>query len=253
MEWCETCNIRMLHDNCFLICPECGLSHDISVSTAAVQAIGTISNTPLVVCYSRINRFKTIIEQLFEPTVYGNPNSRILYELQMIPPITTPQLLLKWLTDMNLPDKKYQSLHYYFLWSNRWTYDVPTKPRFYAVHNIMGKFIQCDRAYEKYGQQFSSFFSYNWLLAKFLTGELEIYKPFIKPIKCRRRRRKYEIMYNYLLSPERTSAAIQDMLERSQTQPFDIADGDPESPNLYARPFSNLLPRSRLNRLAYNS
>ena len=105
-----------------IICRLCGLEKTSSLQPAE----GYTENIPLDLGYSRYNRMQSLLNQLFKPTMYGSPNSRVVYEV-LQQKFGDGVELLAWLAKLPLKNKRYQSTHYYFAVHNK-KYRVPIPP-----------------------------------------------------------------------------------------------------------------------------
>jgi hypothetical protein len=186
---------------CFLsdyhtsICPECGCEQQVSIVISPKYS----SNQTLSVGYSRSNRFHIILDQLLNPLIYGCPNSRVLCELNNVDPglIKNGVDMIEWLTSLQVPDKRYQCVHYYFAWYSKGSYTVPQIPSKKLIRDLEMKFAELEAHFRSSTYQNQSFFSYNWLLCKLLEEHSVFfhYNQFVKRIKCKHRHKKYLKMY----------------------------------------------------------
>lgn len=192
------------------ICRLCGLELPCPLAPAE----GYTDNIPLELGYSRYNRMSTLLSQLFQPTRYGTPNSRVVFEVLKCSFSDGVELLL-WLSRLPLKNKKYQNSHYYFAVHNK-GYAVPTPPPRATVCKILNVFSKLEIRFEKTEHGFKSFFSYNWLLRRFLTDfKLEFYLQYVKKIKCKKRVQLYEKMYKRFTSEDNV-VTEQDVFQKSQ-------------------------------------
>ena len=178
------------------ICKQCGLERQISI----VPEINYGNSTTLCVGYSRCIRFRIILDQLFKPLLFGSPNQKVLFTLRVSKPtINTGCEMLEWLNNLKIPDKRYQSAHYYFAWLNP-DYKVPHSPSIATIRLLEQQFMRLEQSYYNSGlSETHSFFSYNWLLQRLLLNNgLSSYGQFIKKIKCPKRHKRYENMYDLL-------------------------------------------------------
>ena len=106
------------------VCKLCGREIKIGLPTSDQYT----TNCPLVVGYSRNTRVKLILEQLFEPFVYGNPCQEIVYIIQRDHlHFKTGSQLHTWLNTQPVKNKKYTCCHYYFAIAKP-HYKVPPLP-----------------------------------------------------------------------------------------------------------------------------
>ena len=223
-----------------IICMVCG--HEEACSL--VQSSGYTENMPLDIGYSRYNRMWNLLKQLFEPTLYGNPNSRVVHEV-MSQNFENGSELLHWLSKLPVKNKRYQNAHYYYLFNKPYT--VPDPPSKTTVLAMLSVFTKLEQRFDAWSHPYKSFFSYNWLLRRLLTDfELEVYLQFVKQIKCKKRVDLYETMYTYFMTSDNV-VTNEDVFQRNRTQPCVSQDGDHSSP-LVLRCFLNRLARIGLDR-----
>ena len=93
-----------------LICRNCGLER----VTMLIPRQGYTENMPLELGYSRYNRMYALLNKLFEPAFYGNPSSRVVYEV-LQQQFENGTQLLEWLSQLPVKNKRYQNAHYYYI------------------------------------------------------------------------------------------------------------------------------------------
>ena len=192
------CNVEcFLSDYNTSICPGCGLEKIVSIIITPTYS----SNQTLSVGYSRSNRFRIILDQLFNPLQYGRANSRVLYHLNKVEKglIKNGVDMIEWLTALQVSDKRYQCVHYYFVWYHD-KYEVPPLPSKKKIRDIEMQFSVLEANFRISKYKSDSFFSYNWLLLKLLElyPSFFHYTQFVKRIKCKHRYKKYLKMYTIL-------------------------------------------------------
>ena len=221
------------------ICSKCGLELQSQLSPSE----GYTENMPLELGYSRYNRMTALLNKLFEPKLYGNPNSRVVYEV-LQQKFENGSQLQRWLSTLPVKNKRYQNAHYYF--SVHKPYKVPTPPCKRKVLEILRVFSNLEHRFECWKHLYKSFFSYNWLLRKLLKiFELEMYIPFVKQIKCKKRVRLYESMYTFFMSSG-NAGVTKDASQTCQIQPSE-SQGDDFSYHPALRVSLNRLVRNRQN------
>ena len=216
-----------------LICTLCGLERECAIMS--IQ--GYTENMPLELGYSRYNRMANLLKQLFQPTLYGTPNSRVVYEV-MKQTFATGEELLVWLSKLQVKNKRYQNAHYYFTVHK--PYQVPTPPCQRKMRAMMSLFTKLEHRFDGWSHPYKSFFSYNWLLRQFLEEfQLGVYLQFVKQIKCPKRVALYESMYNFFTSSGNAGGDV-DVFQRSQKQLYE-PQGD-----VYSYPLGRQYVLSRL-------
>ena len=182
---------------CTQICHECG----IEKPTGIPPIEGYTTNVPLTNGYSRHNRMNMLLKQLFSPRYYGSPNSQVIARALKHGPFTHGTKLLNWLVTLKVKHKQYQNAHYYFAIASP-NYVIPKPPSYEKVHSIEHTFHILEQGFMARNHTYKSFFSYNWLLRKFLQeSELGFYLQFVKTIKCKRRMKMYENMWEFFTTP----------------------------------------------------
>ena len=220
-----------------IICCLCGLERETSLSPSE----GYTENIPLELGYSRYYRMQALMNRLFQPTLYGSPNSRVVFEV-LQQNFTNGVDLLAWLSKLSLKNKRYQNTHYYFAVHNK-AYRVPDPPSKGSIRKMLTLFSRLEHWFEKGQQIYKSFFSYNWLLRFFLKKyQLEVYLPFVKTIKCRKRVAMYETMFELFTNAD--NAAIAEDVSRMNQKQLVSLPGDVHSSHLVLR---RVLGRSTKN------
>ena len=208
------------------VCYSCGLEK----LTALTPQEGYTTNVPLTNGYSRHHRMSMLLKQLFDPRHYGSPNSEVIAHTLRHGPFQHGTKLLQWLSKLKVKHKQYQNSHYYFAIASP-TYVIPPPPCAAKVHSIEREFAKLEQRFTERSHDYKSFFSYNWLLRKFLQVEkLPFYLQFVKSIKCKKRMKMYETMWDVFKKdapPPANSAAIgSDAFRNSQIQPVVLPAND---------------------------
>jgi hypothetical protein len=192
-----------------LVCRNCGLE----IQTDLKSDVGYTDNVPLETGYSRSNRMKMLLRQLFQPQMYGCPNSEVSAHAIQHGPFTNGTTLLGWLAQLKVKHKQYQNTHFYFAISDK-SYRIPPKPCHEKINGIMKEFQAMETLFQWRKHNYTSFFSYNWLLRKLLVKwTLCYYIPFVKQIKCKKRQAQYERMWDFFM----TSNSAVTAMDASQT------------------------------------
>ena len=204
------------------VCKQCGSEERIGLPTSDQYT----TNCPLIVGYSRNTRVKSILEQLFEPFLFGKPCQKIVYIIKRYKlRFESGTHLHEWLNTQTVKNKKYTCCHYYFAIANS-SYKVPPPPSKDLLWIVLRAFYSLESKFNNMEHPYKSFFSYNWLLRKLLTNcELVQYVQFIKPIKCKGRRRMYLKMFNVLPTLTKSSCtrvAEQARVLSSPQPPFSL-------------------------------
>ena len=247
--YCSNHSDVFITDYCTRVCKDCGWETRVGLCTSDQYT----TNCPLVVGYSRHTRVKSILEQLFEPFLYGNPCQEIVYIIKRDKlTFADGNELQKWLNDQPIKNKKYTCCHYYFAIANS-SYQVPPPPSSDKFRQVLREFHHLETQFNFTKHSYRSFFSYNWLLRKLLTNcKLEHYVQFIKPIKCSGRRRVYSRMFSTFLQSLVPSSCtrLKDPARvlSSPLQPFSLQDYAYQSLRQLSSCSSNLSIKSLLSK-----
>ena len=220
------CNTdRILTEYYTTICISCGDERATAISISPQFS----PNQTLFVGYSRINRFRMILDQLFNPLIFGKPNSRVLYKLNQLGGgvLKNGNDMIHWLTGLEISDKRYQCTHYYYKWYMKDRYRVPPTPSKNLIRGIETKFSVLEANFTISDHASNSFFSYNWLLRKLLEEypSLRHYLQFVKNIKCKHRYDRYSNMFDELIKNADSVAKVPGCVGNYQTQPVVLPGG----------------------------
>ena len=96
--------------------------------------------------------------------------------------------------------------------------------------------------------EYTSFFSYNWLLRKLLDRqECKYYIQFVKPIKCKKRAQTYEAMWDFFTSEDNdvtvvdVSRSFQKLLVEPQARAATLLPALPLCANRLLKNYQNSL------------
>ena len=199
---------------CTIVCHTCG----VETRNYLKPTEGYTENVPLDPGYSRHHRMRILLKQLFNPQYYGTPNSEVSAHAIKHGPFEDGAELLQWLSRLQVKHKQYQNAHYYFAIACP-NYVFPKPPNVEKVLGIERAFHTLEQRFVSRTHSYKSFFSYNWLLRKLLSGaELDYYLQFVKRIKCKKRKKTYETMWDFFKT-EDNAAAIEDVSRKTQKQP----------------------------------
>ncbi len=178
-----------------IICMDCGLER----RTLKIVA-GYSENAPLWIGYSRVGRFRKILNKLLFPERYASIPSRIHYELlQEREKYETISDLIGAIKQFKMTNKEYNCLH---LYSMLFLKDCPklTPPMPNIIESMCGDVNIIERRL-MYKDPAQRFFSYRWLLGKLLKKyNLHQYIPFVKPIVTPKTCIKYETLYDNIMN-----------------------------------------------------
>ena len=187
------CTHRFLEsDYNTIVCQCCGVEQ----RAAFKPTEGYTENVPLDTGYSRHHRMSTLLKQLFRPRFFGSPNSEVTAHALKHGPFKNGEELLLWLAKLKVKHKQYQNAHYYFASADP-KHEIRTPPCASTILKMERKFTQMEQRFLSRTHQYTSFFSYNWLLRKLLEADCSYYLQFVKPIKCKKRAQIYEAMWDF--------------------------------------------------------
>ena len=198
---CSTCEGKIVKLDNFSVCSDCGLTNTMPFD----MADQVMYNRELLFqnTYSRKKRFMTLFDKLFFP----HPDRKDEDCLKFLDNKMFELLedLVECLKTSPLQDKRYCSLHSF---ARRFVsaYAPPSLPKniFTFKKFLVEDFTHLEFLHQKYTTGVP-FFNYPWLLKKLLTVRgVTQFHPFIKPIKCKRRKRHYEELYTKLLKKDAT-------------------------------------------------
>ena len=198
-----------------IVCQCCGVERRAALKPTE----GYTENVPLDPGYSRHHRMSTLLKQLFRPRFFGSPNSEVTAHALKHGPFKNGEELLLWLAKLKVKHKQYQNAHYYFASADP-KHEIRTPPCASTILKIERKFTQIEQRFMSRVHEYTSFFSYNWLLRKLLgaDGNTFWYIQFVKPIKCKKRAQTYEAMWNFFTS-EDSAVTVGDVFQSFQKLP----------------------------------
>ena len=180
-----SCESHKIVDGPTKICTTCG-----GVEDALVNRDYHSCRDALQQCvYSRSKRFENLLDSVLYP-VFSNKDTQMYKLLEQKRFATVPDLVA-FMRATSLLDKRFNSIHTFTtLVVDDYTALPP--PSLEYKRRVLRLF---DEILCRYRSSHSQFFSYPWLLNKLLTltGRTE-YSPFIKKIRCKKRREKYETL-----------------------------------------------------------
>ena len=188
------CNSTKILENSFYICTECGLQtqHFENNDNAT-------HNEELNVCvYSRRKRFASLLDSVLYPS-FTAKDTEVYKLLNDYGTINTTLNLVDVMRSLNTKDKRFCSIHLFaMLFCKNYKSIKPPPLEFKRyIMKMFDEILSRHNALNKHKQ----FFSYPWLLHKLLNMVSETrYNDFIKPIRCKRRRKKYDNMLADLFS-----------------------------------------------------
>ena len=203
---CECSGVKFPSDYNTEVCWECGLETSVGYNMFQPNANVYNTHTPFLQGYSRQKRFATMLDCVISPSPYSADNNALKY---MLPHKGVEKVgdIFTLLKKHRSKDKRYCSVHLFtrLLCPGY----VPTKLVPYEVRRkILHKFRDMEFLHRRFVNH-KPFFSYCWLIRKFLQNEgLTEFLPYVKKLKCKKRCKVYEDLYVELLKHSRTDAPI---------------------------------------------
>lgn len=203
---CKCTAPKFLTDYNTEVCSSCGLENRIGYSMFEPNANVYNTHTPFLQGYSRQKRFAAMLDCVITPSPSSADNETLKY---MLPHKTVKNVneIFKLLKNHNSKDKRYCSVHLFTRLLCP-TY-VPPKTVSHEVRKrILNRFKDMEFLHRRFVNH-KPFFSYCWLLRKFLSNEgLTQFLPYVKTLKCKRRCKVYEDLYTELIRHSRTDSPI---------------------------------------------
>ena len=226
-----------------VVCQCCGVERRAALKPTE----GYTENVPLDPGYSRHHRMTTLLKQLFRPRFFGSPNSEVTAHALKHGPFKNGDELLLWLAKLKIKHKQYQNAHYYFAIADP-NHEIRSPPCASTILKIEREFTQMEQRFMFRTHEYTSFFSYNWLLRKLLDRqECKYYIQFVKPIKCKKRAQTYEAMWDFFTSEDNdvtvvdVSRSFQKLLVEPQARAATLLPALPLCANRLLKNYQNSL------------
>ena len=177
------------------VCVDCGRIINTQCFVAGFNA----PRDPLqLAVYERKKRFRDILSKLVFPSIDNKDQPMYMYLKQQNTTYDTVGDILRAMKQSKLPDKRYVSLHSF---SRRYLkqYQSPlTSNPHILISNCLRHFNMIETTYYR-KHPGKAFFNYAWLLRQLLKklGYPKLHE-FVKPIKCPKRNKYYEELFNDL-------------------------------------------------------
>ena len=180
-----------------MTCRMCG---DVTQQRYFVTGYNAARDPLMLAVYERKKRFRDIMNKMLYPTIDNKDMPMFLYLTEYTKKneqFDTPQEILACMKKSGISDKRYVSLHAFARRFMKGYTVIPVK-----THTLSTLFRRYFNMLESvFYRRFPTnpFFNYNWLLRRLL----KLYKyeeliPFVKPIKCPKRDKRYEDMFTSL-------------------------------------------------------
>jgi hypothetical protein len=199
ISFCSPCSkFNLLDLGTTLVCKICGKEIKQGPNPAIGARVGCDSAL-FITHYSRVNRFLKLFESVVLPHATAKDTKMLTYLDTRKNDITSPETLLHCMQDSKLPDKRYVSVH---LFTKIYvpSYKLTTMPTRYLNDKwcLERQFRDIEFTHRKSDND--QFYNYAWLLRHLLTGksQYQSFLPYIKKIKCKKRRKRYFDMFQEL-------------------------------------------------------
>lgn len=176
------------------VCLECGIEETFIRSCTYKNCGFSMRHSPFLSGYSRTKRFRGMVEALIFPTPC-NADTKMLEYLNHTKCKTRGDIIHTMMTS-GLKDKRFSSIHLFCR-----LYD-PTyvEPLHGCLFQMLKRMVfSFEHIESRFKQHFSGqnvpFINYTFLI-RYLLGELKYatYLPFVKKLKCKKRRTRYNEM-----------------------------------------------------------
>ena len=178
------------------VCELCGIERIVPYNMYTQSKTIDWSGICIPTAYSRKKRFA----KLFDSVTTGHAEKKDEHMLRFLATkkneIKSREDVFKCIRESSLSDKRYGSIHLFSrIYIPGFTVPILPKNFFQLKKRVLRKFedFEFEHRNKYYGKPF---FNYRWLLGKILSQfGIRQFGPFIKVIKCKKRRQHYEEMY----------------------------------------------------------
>jgi hypothetical protein len=187
-----TCGEQKIYESNKTICTSCGLEQPLLENHDHHESFEDVNTC----VYSRRKRFEHLIDSVLYPAFHQKdvPVFKMLKDKKF----KTIGELVTFMRHTPLKDKRFCSIHLFATLTVQKHKTLQPPPYTYRTH-LLRLFDEVLSRHKVYGGK--QFFSYPWLLRRLilLTGNTQ-YEPYIKEIRCKRRRKKYNEMLHTLFT-----------------------------------------------------
>ena len=182
------------------VCLLCGCERSYIGTIKTENTSYRQSYVPWVTSYSRKKRFKSMAECVLNPSpcYLDEPIFKIL---GFTARFDTVNSLLSKLKSLKLKDKRYQNLHLFCkLFVSSYKNTTHKFDFFHTIKQLTFRFEEIEFSFKRLFPA-EQFFNYSWLLNAILFDHgLRDFCAYIKPLKCKKRCKKYTTMYHHIRS-----------------------------------------------------
>ncbi len=188
------------------VCINCGvekrvlLLEPINISYSQSMSVNATQNT----MYSRSKRFASMLDQIVLGS-WCQSDEKMVDHLKTSPKFKTVKDMMTVMKTSKLRDKRYSSIHYFSRCFLRGSKRPDPVPNWLETRRVLVQaFSDFERVFRIHMKQ--PFVSYAWILQKFLNVfGLSRFIPYIKVLKCKRRQKKYEMLFKQVSEQLRIS------------------------------------------------
>ena len=174
------------------ICKRCGVERKILANCTFNNCGFAMRHSPFLSGYSRSKRFRSMVTSLFWPTP-ANVDHKML-EYMLLRRFNNRDEIIKAITTAPLKDKRFVSIHTFCRLLDPDYVEPPHGCLFRMLHKMVWDFEVIEgRFKQRYINQ--PFINYTFLIRHLLTKlGYEVYLPFVKQLKCEKRKIRYNEM-----------------------------------------------------------
>ena len=197
-EGCEDGHDFFDSDKSTIICWRCGLERKVLANCTYNNCGFAMRHSPFLSGYSRSKRFKQMVSALFWPSPVNADKNMLEY---MLPKrFNNREEIIQTITTAPLKDKRFGSIHIFCRLLDP-QYEEPIHG---CLFRMLQKMVWDFEVIEgRFRQRFSKepFINYTFLIRHLLTKQgYHAYLPFVKQLKCEKRKTRYNEMLVELAS-----------------------------------------------------
>lgn len=197
------CEHELICTDTTRVCVLCGKETYFLQNCTYANCGFTVRHSPFLSGYSRTKRFRGMVDALFWPTP-SNPDTKTLKYL-MNKPLNNRQDIIDAISTSNLKDKRFGSIHIFCRLFDP-NYEEPDHGcLFQMIKRMVTEFGHIEARFQQLFPQ-EPFINYTHILRHLLSklGFIS-YLPFVKTLKCEKRKAKYNKMLSVLSRKDKVS------------------------------------------------
>ena len=206
-----SCGEQKIYESNKTICTHCGLEQPLLENHDTYESFEDVYTC----VYSRRKRFENLVDSVLFPAFHQKDVP--VYATLKDKKFKTVDELVHHMKHTPLKDKRFCSTHLFATLTVK-NHAKLTPPPYRFRTRVLRLFDEVLSRHKVYGSK--QFFSYPWLLRRLLavTGNKQ-YEPYIKEIRCKRRRKKYTEMLHALFTGLCPGYTLQSVLADVGTSP----------------------------------